>query len=131
VRGDANPGLGGDLMVVADDAIVAGDVEHDDRSRDDRSSIDALSTSRPTTRVTERDYPARTKRLDYAEPIAHTEPVTRSEAAEHWDDESLSAIERLGGRQTTAPDELVTDSEHLATHSSADDRPADSRRTLL
>jgi hypothetical protein len=81
-------------MVVPEDAVVSEAVEHDGRS-----SIEALSTSSwPAARLTERNYPARTEPLDYAEPIGRTEgvthaepfsatePVARTEPVEHWDD---------------------------------------------
>ena len=79
VRGDANLRLGEDLLVVPEDAIVYGADRHDDeadhshsRDRDRRSALDSLSTSRGTSgRATLR--PPEPARVEYAEPIGHTE----------------------------------------------------------
>jgi uncharacterized protein YrrD len=99
VRGDANLRLGEDLLVVPDNAVVSGkdraeDMTHEDEvvHREGSSAIDSLSGTPRTTRrahMTEAQPP----RVEYAEPIRHTDStltdttLTRpTDRVEHWDD---------------------------------------------
>jgi len=113
VRGDAHLRLGEDLLVVPDNAVVFGkdraeDMTHDDEvvHREGSSGIDNLSGADRTTRR-DRMAPANPPRVEYAEPIRHTEttrtdPTLTGPAArtEHWDD--VRARYRTRWEQRTA-----------------------------